>query len=267
MRRIFRFYFLFAIPFFLIRLATIAETDLSTGFFFGSGYGRFLYFSSLVVAFVVAASAYFRTKRKGIVPAAPEAPPLFLQICLCLAALFSLQQLLIPPLTSQITSRVLSVSVFVLFAAAHLFSAAFFFILAANKSLPSSVLSDMFASAPAIAFTAQMLFLYAQKPVNLHDSLTVLSLLCEAVLAIGWLRFCSAVLAGSSEAFPSAVFFSILAFYLSICFRLPEVFVSHGAPSFLRIISILHHAFCSVVLIALTVSSIPDKRTSAVEED
>ena len=39
MKRIFRLFFLFLIPFFLIRFATLAETDPSTGFFIGGKYG------------------------------------------------------------------------------------------------------------------------------------------------------------------------------------------------------------------------------------
>ncbi|MBR2999364.1 MAG: hypothetical protein IKF39_00060 [Oscillospiraceae bacterium] len=263
MKRIFRLFFLFLIPFFLIRFSTLAETDSSTGFFTGGKYGHFLYIVSLALAALTSFVAAIRFRRLQVVPEAPEAPSLLLQILMCLSALFSLQQLLLPPLTSHISSRALSVGVFFVYVASHLLSAAFFFLLAINKSLPSTVLSDLFASSPAVAFASQMLFLYAQEPVNLHDSLTVLTLLCEASLAVAWLRYCSALLAGSTAAFPSAVGFSTLALYLSVGFRLPEVFIA--APSFLRIISILHHVFCSLTLMVMTLDSIPDSRKQSAD--
>ncbi|MBQ8994990.1 MAG: hypothetical protein IJ091_04165 [Oscillospiraceae bacterium] len=267
MKRIFRLYFLFLIPFFLIRLATLSQTDRVTGFFYGGSYGRFLFLFSLALACVTALAAGLRIKNKQVEPQPPKAASLLLQIVLCLAALFTLQQILIPPLTSKISSRALSLGVFALYAVSHVFAAAFYFLLAANASLPTTLLSDLFAASPAVAFTSQLLFLYAQSPVNLHDSLTVLSLLCEAALAVAWLRYCSAVLAGSTVAFPSAVGFSVLAVYLAIGFRLPELFMNGGRLSFLNVISLLQHTFCALTLMILTLSSIPDKRAASDSEE
>jgi hypothetical protein len=159
----------------------------------------------------------------------------------------------------------LSIGIFIFYAASHLLCAAFFFILATNASLPSTVLSDLFASSPAIAFAAQMLFLYAQKPVNIHDTFSVLSLLCEAALSIAWLRYCSALLAGNDSAFPSAVGFSIFALYMAIGFRLPELFYLPGTPSFLKLISIMHHVFASLTLTFMVLGAIPGPR--AVQND
>ncbi len=262
MKRIFRLYFLFLIPFFLIRWATLSQTDSSTGFFTGKPYGRYLFLSSLILAAVIAASAAIRFLRKKITPINPGSPAVGIQILLCLTALFSLQQLLIPPLTSQISSMVLSIGIYIFYAISHLLSAAFFFILATNKSLPNSVLSDLFASSPAIAFASQMFFLYAQKPVNIHNSLAVLSLLCEGALAVAWLRYCSALLAGSTTAFPSAVGFTLFAFFVSVGFRLPELFALPGRPSFLSIISVMHHVFASLLLMFMVLASIPNQRPS-----
>ncbi len=262
MKRIFRLYFLFLIPFFLIRWATLSQTDISTGFFTGKPYGRYLFLFSLILAAVISASAAVRFFRKKAVPVNPGSPSLGIQILLSLTALFSLQQLLIPPLTSQISSMVLSIGIFIFYAISHLLCAAFFFILATNKSLPHTVLSDFFASSPAIAFASQMFFLYAQKPINIHNSLAVLALLCEGALAIAWLRYCSALLAGSTSAFPSAVGFTLFAFFLSVGFRLPELFALPGRPSFLNIISVMHHVFASLLLMFMVLASIPTPRSS-----
>ena len=261
MKRIFRLYFLFLIPFFLIRWATLTQTDSSTGFFTGNQYGRHLFLFSLALAAIIAASAAIRFFRKKVTPVNPGSPSLGIQIIFSLTALFSLQQLFIPPLSSKISSVALSVGVFIFYAVSHLLCAAFFFMLAANVSLPSSVLSDLFASSPAIAFASQMLFLYAQEPVNIHNSLAVLTLLCEGSLAVAWLRYCSALLAGNYAAFPSAVGCTLFALFLSVGFRLPELFALPGLPSFLRIISVMHHVFASLSLMFMVLASIPDQRS------
>ena len=266
MKRIFRLYFLFLIPFFLIRWATLSQTDSSTGFFSGKQYGKHLFLFSLILAAVIAVSAAIRFFRQKVTPAIPGAPALGMQILFSLTALFSLQQILIPPLTSQISSVVLSIGIFIFYGISHLLCAAFFFILATNASLPSNSLSDLFASSPAIAFAAQMLFLYAQKPVNIHDTLTVLTLICEGCLAIAWLRYCSALLAGNTAAFPSAVGFTLFSLFVSVGFRLPELFALPGLPSFLRMISVLHHVFASLTLMSMVVASIPSQH-SAAEDD
>lgn len=260
MKRIFRLYFLFLIPFFLIRWATLSETDLSTGLFTGERYGHSLYIISLVLAAVVSLSAAVRFFRNKVVPAAPGAPALGMQILFSLTALFSLQQLLIPPLTSQIASKALSMGIYVFYAVSHILCAAFFFLLAKNSSLPSSSMRDLFASSPAVAFTSQMLFLYAQKPINIHDSLSVISLLCEGALAIAWLRYCSALMAGSSSAFPTAVSFSVFALFMAVGFRLPLLFFLPGIPSFLMIISVMHHVFASLTLIFMVLAAIPGQQ-------
>ena len=260
MKRIFRLYFLFLIPFFLIRWATLSETDLSTGLFTGEKYGHTLYLISIALAVIISLSAAVRFFRNKTVPEVPGSPALGMQILFSLTALFSLQQLLIPPLTSQIESKILSNGIYIFYAVSHILCAAFFFLLAKNTSLPSSSLTDLFAASPAIAFTSQMLFLYAQKPINIHDSLSVVSLLCEGALAIAWLRYCSALLAGSSTAFPSAVGFSVFALFMAVGFRLPLLFFIPGIPSFLMIISVLHHVFASLTLMFMVLAAIPDQR-------
>ena len=266
MKRIFRFYYLFLIPFFLIRLAFLSQTDTSTGFFAGERFGRHLFFFSFVVAVVIAVSATIRFMRKQVVPVRPGSPALGMQILFSITALLSLQQILIPPLTSHISSFVLSVGIFIFYSIFHLLSATFFFILSTNSSLPSTLMSDLFASSPAISFTAQMFFLYAQKPINIHDTLSILSLLCEASLSIAWLRYCSALLAGNYEAFPSAVGFSVLAMYLAIGFRLPELLYLPGTPSFLRFISIMHHVFSALTLSCMVLGAISEPYSAKNEE-
>ena len=266
MKRIFRLYFLFLIPFFLIRWATLAQTDSSTGFFTGKQYGRYLFLFSLVLAAIIAVSAAVRFLKAKVAPVNPGSPSLGIQILFSLTALFSLQQLLIPPLTSQISSVTLSVGIFIFYAVSHLLCAAFFFILATNASLPSTVLSDLFASSPAIALAAQMLFLYAQEPVNIHNSLAILSLLCEGSLAVAWLRYCSALLAGNNTAFPSAVGCTLFAFFLSVGFRLPELFALPGRPSFLRLISVMHHVFAALSLMFMVLASIPNQQSARENE-
>ena len=67
-------------------------------------------------------------------------------------------------------------------------------------------------------------------------------------------------------AFPSAVGCTLFALFLSVGFRLPELFALPGLPSFLRIISVMHHVFASLTLMFMVLASIPDQRAARENE-
>ncbi len=266
------YYLAFSFPLLFFRIGMLRHTDPVTGYYLGDA--SVLCVILLCVLILFSASFWYMTKRTSDkdLPGLPlRILPAHQPVLYATCALSALQ-CVTAVRSAGGYSRIQTV-LLVLFLLFHALAAAGLFSAARGLSSRNETLTDLLAVSPAAAFSLEMLLRYAARPINVHDSVSILRMLCAAALAVGWLRAASFLLTGNKPHYAVSAGFSLFAFLAAVPLQLPELFFLKGSDMFHFTAECLFHAFSSVSLLILLCSSSgvvpeePKKIFRAAEEE
>lgn len=253
MKKNLSYYLAFSVPLLFFRIGMLRHTDPVTGYYLGGA--SVLCVILLAALILFSASFWFLTKRSPgkDLPGLPlQILPAQLPVLYATGALSVLQ--CVPAVRSAGGYSRIQTVLLVLFLLFHLLAAAGLFAAARGLSSRNETLTDLLAVSPAAAFSMEMLLRYANRPINIHDSVSILRMLCAAALAVGWLRAASFLLTDNKPHYAVSAGFALFAFLAAVPLQLPEIFFLKGSNMFRSASECLFHSFSAVSLLILLCS-------------
>lgn len=222
MKRILTCFLPLGIPLLIFRLAMLRHTDPRTGYYLGGHPLLCITVLCFLILFCFAFALFAKREADRSSIDVPFLQSVYQKAPLVLSAALSVLLILFraPQVFSGERIQTILLLIYLVF---HGLAAWSFLMGAFDLPEGPAALSDMLDAAPAAAFAAELLLRYSVSPINLHDSVSVLRVICACALAMGWLRAASSVISNDRKAFAVSAGAGLFAFFCCVVFQLPEL--------------------------------------------
>ncbi len=222
MKRILTCFLPLGIPLLIFRLAMLRNTDPRTGYYLGDHLLLCIAVLCFLFLFCLAFALFAKREADRSSIDIPYLQSVFQKAPLVLSATLSVLLMLfrVPQVFSGERIQTILLLIYLVF---HGFAAWSFLMAVFDLPEGPAALSDLLDAAPAAAFAAELLLRYSISPINLHDSVSVLRIICACALAMGWLRAASSVISSDRKAFAVSAGAGLFAFFCCTVFQLPEL--------------------------------------------
>ena len=222
LKRILTCFLPLGIPLLIFRLGTLRHTDPGTGYYLGGHPVLCIAVLCFLILFCLAFALLAKREADRTAIDIPFLQSVFQKAPLVLSAALSILLILfrVPQVLSGERIQTILLLIYLVF---HGLAAWSFLIIAFDLPEGPATLSDLLDAAPAAAFASELLLRYSVSPINLHDSVSVLRVICACALAMGWLRAASSLIGSDRKAFAVSAGTGLFAFFCCTVFQLPEL--------------------------------------------